>query len=167
MATFRTLRDPIPLQRARQLRRDDTDAEARLWDALRARRLGGWKWRRQVPKGRYIVDFLCVEAALVVELDGGQHSDQADYDARRTAYLEGLGLRVLRFWNFAVMENRDGVCLTILDACGGDRPNASPPREAERGEGRERGDAGLSVAAPGSAMTHGRRAFAPPSGEKE
>ena len=130
MATFRTLKNPIPLERARRLRREDTDAEARLWNALRAHRLGGWKWRRQVPKGRYIVDFLCVEAAVVVELDGGQHSEQLDYDARRTAYLEGLGLCVLRFWNSAVMENRDGVCLTILDACGGERSNSSPPREA-------------------------------------
>jgi very-short-patch-repair endonuclease len=88
MATFKTLKDPTQLNRARKLRREDTDAEARLWNALRARRLGGWKWRRQVPKGSYIVDFLCPEAALVVELDGGHHAEQVDYDARRTAYLE-------------------------------------------------------------------------------
>jgi very-short-patch-repair endonuclease len=101
---------------------------------LRAHRLGGWKWRRQVPKGRYIVDFLCVEAALVVELDGGQHAEQATYDARRTNDLEGLGLRVLRFWNFEVIENCNGVCLAILDACGGERPisaTASPPAKRE------------------------------------
>jgi len=67
------------------------------------------------------VDFLCVEAGLVVEVDGGQHADQVAYDARRTAYLERSGLRVLRFWNSDVMTNRDGVCLTILDACGGER----------------------------------------------
>ena len=66
------------------------------------------------------MDFFCPEAALVVELDGGQHAEQLDYDARRTAYLESLGLRVVRFWNSAVMENRDGVCLSILEACGGD-----------------------------------------------
>lgn len=126
MATFKTLKDPTQLNRARKLRREDTDAEARLWNALRARRLGGWKWRRQVPKGSYIVDFLCPEAALVVELDGGHHAEQVDYDARRTAYLESLGLRVMRFWNSAVMENRDGVCLTILDACGGDHSAEDP-----------------------------------------
>jgi len=79
MATFRTLKDNTPRDRARALRRDDTDAEARLWNALRPRRLGGWRWRRQVPKGPYILDFLCVEAGLVVELDGGQHSEQAAY----------------------------------------------------------------------------------------
>jgi very-short-patch-repair endonuclease len=120
MAKVRTLKDNTLRDRARALRRDDTEAEARLWNALRARRLGGWRWRRQVPTGPFIVDFLCVEAGLVVELDGGQHTDQADYDARRTTHLEGLGLRVIRFWNAEVLTNRDGVCLTILRACGGE-----------------------------------------------
>ncbi len=123
MATFKTLKDTTPRDRARALRRDDTDAEARLWNALRARRLGGWRWRRQVPKGPFIVDFLCVEAGLVVELDGGQHTEQVAYDERRTADLEGLGLRVIRFWNSAVLTNREGVCDTILDACGGEHPS--------------------------------------------
>ncbi|MGH6967156.1 MAG: DUF559 domain-containing protein, partial [Phenylobacterium sp.] len=59
--------------------------EARIWEALRNRKLGGWKWKRQVPRGSYIVDFLCLEAKLVVELDGGQHAEQVAYDARRTA----------------------------------------------------------------------------------
>jgi very-short-patch-repair endonuclease len=125
MATFKTLKDPTPRDRARALRRDDTDAEGRLWNALRARRLGGWRWRRQVPKGSFILDFLCVEACLV-ELDGGQHADQVAYDARRTSYLEGLGLRVIRFWNSAVLTNRDGVCATILEACGGEHPSMDP-----------------------------------------
>jgi very-short-patch-repair endonuclease len=114
------------LYRARRLRRETTHAEARLWNALRARRLGGWKWRRQVPFGPYFLDFLCVEAGLVVEVDGGQHADQVAYDARRTAYLERLGLRVIRFWNSAVLTNRDGVCATILDACGGEHPSEGP-----------------------------------------
>jgi very-short-patch-repair endonuclease len=109
--------------RARQLRREDTDAEARLWNVLRARRLGGWKWKRQVPFGPYFLDFLCREAGLVVEVDGGQHADQVDYDARRTAFLERSGLRVIRVWNSEVLTNRDGVCLTILDACGGEHPD--------------------------------------------
>ena len=126
MATFRTLKDTTLRDRARAMRHDDTDPEARLWNALRARRLGGWRWRRQVPKGPFIVDFLCIEAGLVVELDGSQHADQAGYDARRTAYLEGLGLRVMRFWNSAVLENRDGVCLMILEACGGEHPSVGP-----------------------------------------
>jgi very-short-patch-repair endonuclease len=113
---------PEVIARARDLRRNDTAAEARLWSALRAHRLGGWKWKRQVPWGSYFLDFLCREAGLVVEIDGGRHADQADYDARRTQFVEKSGLRVLRFWNSAVLENRHGVCLTILEAFGGDRP---------------------------------------------
>jgi len=109
--------------RARSLRVNQTDTEGRLWGELRNRQLGGWKWKRQVPKGSYIVDFLCVEASLVLELDGGQHLEQAAYDARRTKYLEGLGLRVLRFWCNEVFENLDGVCGTILQACGGEHPS--------------------------------------------
>lgn len=108
--------------RARELRRDDTRAESHLWSSLRARRLGGWYWKRQVPFGPYYLDFLCREAALVVELDGGQHSEQIAYDARRTAFLERSGLRVIRFWNAFVLSNRDDVCRTILDACGGEKP---------------------------------------------
>jgi very-short-patch-repair endonuclease len=107
--------------RARELRREDTVAEARLWNALRAHRLGGWKWKRQVPWGPYFLDFLCRDAGLVVEVDGGQHSEALTYDARRTHFIERSGLRVLRFWNFDVLTNRDGVCLTILEACGGER----------------------------------------------
>ena len=120
MRQIRTLR----VERARELRREDTRAEARLWNALRARRLGGWKWKRQVPSGPYFLDFLCIEAALVVEVDGGQHADQIAYDQRRTAHIERSGLRVLRFWNGEVLTNRDGVCLTILNACGGGREEA-------------------------------------------
>jgi very-short-patch-repair endonuclease len=123
---IKTLRQHVAVQRARDLRRRDTDAEARLWNALSAARLGGWKWKRQVPFGPYILDFLCREAALVVEVDGGQHADQVAYDTRRTAHLERAGLRVLRFWNHQVLENCDGVCLTILDACGGDHPALDP-----------------------------------------
>ena len=97
------------------MRREDTDAEARVWGVLRDRRLGGWRWKRQATCGRYIVDFLCPEAGLVVELDGSQHLDQGAYDARRTAALAQADLRVIRFWNAEVLTNLDGVCLTILD----------------------------------------------------
>jgi very-short-patch-repair endonuclease len=120
----RTVRDHSRRNRARELRRDDTRAEARLWNAVRDRRLGGWKWRRQVPQGPFFVDFICVEAGLVVEVDGGQHADQQAYDARRTAYLRRLGLRVVRFWNSEVQTNLDGVCRAILDHLGGDHPSA-------------------------------------------
>jgi very-short-patch-repair endonuclease len=103
--------------RARQLRRDQTEAEAKLWDTLRAGRLEGWKWRRQVPVGPFIVDFLCLEAAVAVELDGGIHAEQADRDARRDAYLQARGLQVLRFWNSEVQGGLDRVCWAILSAC--------------------------------------------------
>jgi very-short-patch-repair endonuclease len=118
--------------RARELRLNKTRAEALLWHALRNRKLGGWRWKRQVPRGPYIVDFLCPEARLVIELDGGLHLEQVDYDARRTAYLESLGLRVLRFWNIAVFEGRAGVCDAILAACGGEAPHPTSPHK--RGE---------------------------------
>ena len=108
------------------MRREETKPEARLWNALRDRRLGGWKWRRQVVLGPYIVDFYCDAAKLVVEADGGQHSEQVGYDARRTAYLERQGLRVLRFWNHDVLTNSDGVCRMIIDACGGGHPSVGP-----------------------------------------
>lgn len=113
--------------RARWLRANDTPAEAYLWVVLRNRQLGGWKWRRQVGVGPYIVDFLCAEAGLVVELDGGGHSERGDYDARRTSVLEARGLRVLRFWNHGVFEGRDAVCDAILAACGGERREAPHP----------------------------------------
>jgi very-short-patch-repair endonuclease len=117
----KTIRRVVAVSRARDLRRRGADAEARLWSALRAHRLGGWKWKRQVPWGPYILDFLCVEAGLIVEADGGQHNDQVAYGRRRAAYLERSGLRVLRFWNSEILSNRDGVCLMILEACGGER----------------------------------------------
>jgi len=103
--------------RARSLRLDQTNVERDLWNRLRSHRLGGWKWKRQVPRGPYIVDFLCAEAALVVELDGGQHAEAVSYDGRRTAFLESLGLSVMRFWNGELIENLDGVCQTILMTC--------------------------------------------------
>jgi very-short-patch-repair endonuclease len=81
------------IAKARSLRAGQTDPERLLWSKLRARRLAGWKWRRRFPIPPYIVDFHCVEAALIVELDGGQHADRTDYDERRTAYLEQQGLR--------------------------------------------------------------------------
>ncbi len=109
----------VATKHAREMRRGDTDAEARLWTTLRARRLGGWYWKRQVPVGPFIVDFLCTEASLVIEADGSQHADQVAYDTRRTAYLARMGLRVLRFGNSDILTNSDGVCRMILDACGG------------------------------------------------
>ena len=87
------------------------------------------------PTGVYMVDFLCVEAALVIELDGGQHAEAVSYDARRTVYLESLGLTVMRFWNGELIENLDGVCATILMTCqDGARSRTLAPL-AGRGQG--------------------------------
>ena len=86
-------------KRARILRNSATDAERCLWQHLRLRQLGGFKFRRQVPLHGYVVDFLCVELKLVIELDGGQHSEQVAYDEMRTGVLQRAGYRVLRYWN--------------------------------------------------------------------
>lgn len=103
--------------RARRLRREQTEAEARLWEVLRGDRMDGWKWRRQAVVGPFIVDFLCLEAAVVVELDGGVHAERTVYDDRRDAYLRGKGLLVLRFGNAAVLQDLDRSSWRILSAC--------------------------------------------------
>jgi very-short-patch-repair endonuclease len=92
-----------------------TDVERRLWQCLRNRQLGRFKFRKQATVGGPIADFLCPEKRLIVEVDGGQHSSEAD--AARTAYLESLGYRVIRFWNHEVNDNLDGVLQTILAEC--------------------------------------------------
>ena len=99
---------------ARRLRQERTDAEQKLWSILRGRKLDGWKFRRQVPIDRYFADFVCMDARLVIELDGGQHSEQVEYDEARTKVLEACGYRVLRFWNSQVLTSSDGVVQTIL-----------------------------------------------------
>jgi very-short-patch-repair endonuclease len=97
----------MPNLRARTLRATMTDAERRLWSVLRSRRLQGYKFRRQRPIGPFIADFACIEHRLVVEADGGQHLE-GEYDARRTAWLEARGWRVLRFWNNEILANTEG-----------------------------------------------------------
>ena len=105
-------------ERARELRRNQTDVERKLWYVLRGRRFCGTKFRRQQPIGRYLVDFICFEHKLIVELDGSQHGsdDALAYDARRTAYLQSQGFQVLRFWNHEINANMDGVSETIARA---------------------------------------------------
>ena len=123
---------------ARRLRRDQTDAERTLWFRLRDRRLGGWKFRRQFPIDRLVVDFFCADAHLVVEIDGGQHAVQATADAQRTKILEAMGYLVLRYWNNDVMQNIDGVVEDITTAL--ERHWSEPPHPtlspAGRGIGR-------------------------------
>jgi very-short-patch-repair endonuclease len=89
------------------MRRRQTTAEARLWSRLRNRQLDSLKFRRQVPRGRFVADFLCDEAMLILEIDGSQHGDRVTQDALRTAYLESLGYLVLRFRNLDVLQNID------------------------------------------------------------
>ncbi len=100
---------------ARKLRRNQTDAEFKLWLHLRNRRLSGLKFRRQVPVSGFIADFLCEEAKLIVEVDGGQHAESAS-DPARTAALQAAGFEVLRFWNNDVLQNVEGVLARILEA---------------------------------------------------
>ena len=96
------------------MRTAPTDAEARLWQILRAKRLAGYKFRRQLPIDSYIADFACLRHRLIVEADGGQHGGERD--ARRDAYLKAQGFRVLRFWNNEIFTNEEGVLTVILSA---------------------------------------------------
>jgi very-short-patch-repair endonuclease len=93
-----------PSDFARALRAGSTEAERRLWYHLRSRRMRGAKFRRQHPIGPYIVDFVCIEHRLIVELDGGQHQERACYDRRRDGMLRSRGFRILRFWNHDVLQ---------------------------------------------------------------
>ncbi len=97
---------------AKNLRKRSTDAERLLWRYLRTKQIDGLKFRRQEPIGKYIVDFVCFESSVVVEVDGGQHAE-SDKDAERDAWLESQGFRVLRFWNHDIFQNTEGVLEVI------------------------------------------------------
>ena len=115
------------IDNARQLRKAMPEAERQLWYHLRAQRFEGYRFRRQHPLSpHYIADFICLSKKLVIELDGGQHSEQQSYDAKRTAFLESEGYRVLRFWNNEVLGNMDGVLQTILHALQAPSPTLPP-----------------------------------------
>ncbi len=117
--------------RQRELRRNATEVEKRLWSRLRNRQLDGIKFRRQTPIGRYIVDFVSESEKLIVELDGGQHAQQTEADAERTQALESMGYIVIRFWNNEVIENIDGVLMEILNTA----RSAKPLSHGKRGLG--------------------------------
>lgn len=104
-------------QLARQLRKNSTDAERMLWKHLRNRQLNNLKFRRQQPIGNYIVDFVCFENKLIIEVDGGQHAPNRESDAIRTDWLENQGYHVLRFWNNDVLKNTEGVIQRITENC--------------------------------------------------
>lgn len=126
------------LERARRLRRDMTPQERLLWSQLRDRRLNGAKFRKQMWLAGYIADFACTEARLVVEADGSQHADNAEYDFERERAFAALGWRTLRFWNNEITENLDGVLTVIANALPSPSRPASPPAFPSplEGEGR-------------------------------
>jgi very-short-patch-repair endonuclease len=107
---------PMSREFARNLRKNLTDAERRLWASLKLRQFDGKKFRRQAPIGNYIVDFVCFESKLIIELDGGQHTTQVEYDEQRTTWLNSQGFHVLRFWNFQVLEESEAVLEAIWNA---------------------------------------------------
>ena len=127
--------------RARTLRRKFTDAEQKLWNHLRGRQIGGEKFRRQQPLGRYVVDFVCLERKQIVEVDGGQHA-APEYDRERTLWLESEGFRVIRFWNNEVLVDI-GIVLDAVykelksdDVCH-PHPGPLPSRERVKEETRD------------------------------
>ncbi len=124
-------------QRARTLRSNPTDAERRLWQGLRGRQMDGFKFRRQMPLGPYIVDFVCLEARLVIEVDGGQHQG-SQKDQARDAWLTAEGYRVLRFWDHEVLGRTTELLERIWDALH-PHPGLPPSRGKERIGGRPGG----------------------------
>ena len=125
--TLRQQKRPV----AQRLRRDSTDAEMAFWLQVRDRRFMGLKFKRQIPIGPYIVDFLCPERGLVIEIDGGQHGEN-NGDEVRDAFLATQKLKVIRFWNNDVMSNIDGVLTQLTEILG----SLSPVRAADGGRGR-------------------------------
>ena len=104
-------------QRAKELRKESTPAEKVLWDRLRNRQLGGYKFRRQAPMGRFVADFYCPECRLIVEIDGDIHDFQLEKDKLRTEEIKSFGYRVIRFRNEEVLSNIETVLNKILEAC--------------------------------------------------
>ena len=124
---------PLDHARAAAFRRSETDAERLLWRYLRSRQFRGMKFRRQQPIGRYTVDFICQEASLIIELDGGQHdrAGEAQRDIERTRFLTEAGYRLIRFWNDEVLQNLNGVLLMIEQQLITPHPNPLPQGERE------------------------------------
>ena len=135
---------------ARKLRRNMSDVEQTLWNRIRDKQIEEFRFRRQRPMGRYVVDFVCLDAKLIVELDGGQHADQIEADKMRTEFLEALGFAVMRFWNNEVIENIDGVLERIREQLLQRANSNSTPTLPFAGEGADRDSvSGSASAAPG------------------
>lgn len=113
----------------RELRKNSSDAERKIWTLLRSRQLQGFKFRRQHRIGKYIADFCCLRSKLIIELDGGQHMDRAEYDFERTQFLESEGFQVLRFWNHEVFKETEAVVNRIYVALTTPHPRPLPRRE--------------------------------------
>ena len=145
---------------ARRLRQNETEAEQRLWKALRRLPLEGSHFRRQVPIGPYVADIACLALRLVIEVDGSQHGEKRalEHDAERTAWLEAQGYRVLRFWNTEVFANLEGIVDAIYAAVRG-----SPSAEAHPLKHTRRRDSAAVLTPPRRAS----RADPPPPGEGE
>ena len=123
--------------RARALRKNLTEAEKLLWSHLRMWQLDNYKFRRQQPIGPYIVDFVCLEKRLIIELDGGQHAEQIDYDTERDGWLRDQGFNVLRFWNHDVLGNIESVKEKIYEKLK-EPPSLVLPRKGEGNQKRQR-----------------------------
>jgi very-short-patch-repair endonuclease len=119
-------------QFARTLRKNQTDAENWLWRNLRNRELGGWKFRRQYWVGNYVVDFVCIEKKLIIELDGGQHALQVEQDDQRSGFLIGKGFQLIRFWNNEVLQEGEAVLNVVLSHLNNPSPPPSPLKSGER-----------------------------------
>ena len=104
-----------------------TDAERLLWQHLRNRHLGEYKFRRQRTIGPYIVDFVCLEKKLFIEVDGGQHAGQMELDSKRSDYLKEKGYRVMRFWNNEVLKETESVLTVVLSTLDGTSPPTPAP----------------------------------------
>ena len=152
-AMWERIESPLPLReggrgrgfmavepRARFLRENTTHTEKLLWAQLRKKRVGDLRFRRQYVIGNYIVDFVCLPARLIVEIDGPSHDQTADRDERRTAWLNSQGFEVLRFTNRDILSNLEGVVLTIANAIAVGHPSPNPLPQGEGGF--EKGDAG-------------------------
>lgn len=122
-------------QHAQDLRKNSTDAERVLWRHLRDRQLGGWKFRRQHAVGPFIVDFVCLEEKLIIEVDGGQHAEKMVQDAGWTEHLSKSGYQVVRFWNNEVLQETEAVLQVILSRLSADVPPHPDPLP-QGGEGK-------------------------------
>jgi very-short-patch-repair endonuclease len=119
-----------PTLRSRELRNNATEAERKLWQQLSARKLRGVRFNRQYPIGQFIADFVSRERRLVIEIDGGQHATNREYDARRTRFLNAQGYRVIRFWNSEVLDNLEGV-VEVIGRTLDNMPSPNPSRKRE------------------------------------